>query len=452
MASFVIDSKMFRDQYGTPEMRAVFSDEQLMQNWLNSWVALAEAERDLGIVPKEAAAHIKECAKWENMNMDTVREGFFTTSHPLMPQIREFERVCGKKAGGYIHWGATTQDIMDTAVVLQIKDAHEIITKEVKELLHLCLERAKENKNLVMAGRTHGQHAVPITLGSKIAIWADEFGRHLERLEQGKERYLVGQLAGAAGSLASLGEQGLAVQEGYCKNLGLNVPITPWHVARDGFAEFASTVAIIAGTVGKIANEFINLERTEICEVEESFSMGKVGSSTMPHKRNPMVCENILATVRVVQTNASLSFGAMIQEHERDMSFWQTEWSYIPQICIMLDGAIAMLKVILKNMIVHKDRIKKNLYMTKGLIVSERAMLSLGHYLGRQSAHDVIYDGAMKAFEDDRMLLDVLLEDERVTSKISKNTLEELLHPDNYIGSCSEFVNRVVKRWENINK
>ena len=192
MASFVIDSKMFRDQYGTPEMRAVFSDEQLMQNWLNSWVALAEAERDLGIVPKEAAVHIKECAKWENMDMDTVREGFFTTSHPLTPQIREFERVCGKKAGGYIHWGATTQDIMDTAVVLQIKDAHEIITKEVKELLHLCLERANENKNFVMAGRTHGQHAVPITLGSKIAIWADEFGRHLERLEQGKERYLVG--------------------------------------------------------------------------------------------------------------------------------------------------------------------------------------------------------------------------------------------------------------------
>lgn len=426
MASFVIDSDMFKDQYGTPEMRAVFSDEQLMQNWLNAWVALAEAETELGIVPKEAAEHIRECAKWENMNMDEVRKGFFTTSHPLMPQIRGFEKVCGKKAGGYIHWGATTQDIMDTAVVLQIKDAHRILTSQVKELLGLCLKRAKENQNLVMAGRTHGQHAVPITLGYKIAIWADEFGRHLERLEEGKSRYLVGQLAGAAGTLASLGDQGFDVQERYCKNLGLSVPVTTWHVARDGFAEFASTVAMIAGTVGK------------------------VGSSTMPHKRNPMVCENILATVRIVQANAALSFGAMIQEHERDMSFWQTEWSYIPQICIMLDGAIAMLKIILENMIVHEDRIRKNLYMTKGLIVSERAMLNLGHYLGRQNAHDVIYDGSMKAFEEDRMLLDVLLEDCRVTSKINRETLEELLEPANYAGSCAAFVDRAMERWGDV--
>lgn len=450
MASFVIDSDMFKDQYGTPEMRAVFSDEQLMQNWLNAWGALAEAETELGIVPKEAGEHIRKCAKWENMNMDEVRKGFFTTSHPLMPQIRGFEKVCGKKAGGYIHWGATTQDIMDTAVVLQIKDAHRILTSQVKELLGLCLKRAKENQNLVMAGRTHGQHAVPITLGYKIAIWADEFGRHLERLEEGKSRYLVGQLAGAAGTLASLGDQGFDVQERYCKNLGLSVPVTTWHVARDGFAEFASTVAMIAGTVGKISNEFINLERTEICELEESFAMGKVGSSTMPHKRNPMVCENILATVRIVQANAALSFGAMIQEHERDMSFWQTEWSYIPQICIMLDGAIAMLKIILENMIVHEDRIRKNLYMTKGLIVSERAMLNLGHYLGRQNAHDVIYDGSMKAFEEDRMLLDVLLEDCRVTSKINRETLEELLEPANYAGSCAAFVDRAMERWGDV--
>ena len=272
----------------------------------------------------------------------------------------------------------------------------------------------------------------------------------MERLEEGKSRYLVGQLAGAAGTLASLGDQGFNVQERYCKNLGLSVPITTWHVARDGFAELASTVAMIAGTVGKISNEFINLERTEICELEESFAMGKVGSSTMPHKRNPMVCENILATVRIVQANAALSFGAMIQEHERDMSFWQTEWSYIPQICIMLDGAIAMLKIILENMIVHEDRIRKNLYMTKGLIVSERAMLNLGHYLGRQNAHDVIYDGSMKAFEEDRMLLDVLLEDCRVTSKINRETLEELLEPANYAGSCAAFVDRAMERWGDV--
>lgn len=447
MGSFVIDSGMFCDQYGTPAMREVFSDEQLIQRWLDIWAALAQAEAETGIIPEEAAEHIRSCADYKNMDMDEIREGFLKTSHPLMPQIRCFEKACGKKAGGFIHWGATTQDIMDTAVVLQIKDAHKILREQVRELLHLCLDRAKENRDVVMAGRTHGQHAVPITLGYKIAIWADEFGRHLERLDQGRERYLVGQLAGAAGTLASLGDEGLEVQRRLCGILGLNVPVTTWHVARDGFAEFASTVAMIAGTVGKIANEFINLERTEICELEESFAMGKVGSSTMPHKRNPMVCENILATVRVVQANAALSFGAMIQEHERDMSFWQTEWSYIPQICIMLDGAIGMMKTILRNMIVHQDRIRHNLYMTKGLIVSERAMLTLGHYLGRQDAHDVIYDGSMRAFEEDRMLFDVLMEDERVTSKISEEVLRELLEPVNYTGSCAEFVNRADKKW-----
>lgn len=450
MGSFVIDSSMFCDQYGTPAMRDVFSDEHLVQKWLDIWAALAEAEAQLGVIPVEAAEHIRSCADYKNIDMDEIREGFLKTSHPLMPQIRCFEKACGKKAGGFIHWGATTQDIMDTAVVLQVKDAHKILGAQVKELLHLCLDRARENQNVVMAGRTHGQHAVPITLGYKIAIWADEFGRHLERLEQGKGRYLVGQLAGAAGTLASLGDDGLEVQKRLCAILELGVPVTTWHVARDGFAEFASTVAMIAGTVGKIANEFINLERTEICELEESFAMGKVGSSTMPHKRNPMVCENILATVRIVQANAALSFGAMIQEHERDMSYWQTEWSYIPQICIMLDGAIEMMKTILKNMIVHKDRIRHNLYMTKGLIVSERAMLTLGYYLGRQDAHDVIYDGSMKAFEEDRMLLDVLLEDERVTSKISEEVLRELLEPVNYTGSCSKFVDRVGEKWGRI--
>ena len=450
MASFVIDSEMFRDQYGTEEMRAVFSDTQLVQNWLNAWVALSKAEAELGIIPQEAADHIRSCAKAEDMNMDTIREGFFKTSHPLMPQIREFERVCGKEAGEWIHWGATTQDIMDTAVVLQIKDAQVIIEKRVAELLRLCLKHAEENKDVTMAGRTHGQHAVPITLGYEIAIWPDELGRHLERLGQGKERYLVGELSGAAGSLASLYEQGLAVQDKYCQNLGLHTPTITWHVERDGFAEFASIVSMIAGTVGKIANEFINLERTEICELEEGFTMGKIGSSTMPHKRNPMVCENILATCRIVQANAGLSFGAMIQEHERDMSFWQTEWSYIPQICIMLDGAMDMMKGILEGMIVRKDHIERNLYMTKGLIVSERVMLTLGKYIGRQTAHDVIYEASMRAFDEDCLLGDILKQDDRVMSRIPVDVLEDVLEPKNYTGSCAKMVDQVVAKWGHI--
>ena len=450
MAAFVFDSKLFCDQYGTKAMRKVFSDEQLVQNWLDCWVSLARAEAELGIVPKDAAEHIAACAKNEHMDMDAIREGFTRTSHPLMPQIREFERLCGHKAGGWIHWGATTQDIMDTAVVLQLRDAHRIIVEQTKVLLHLCLQRAMETRDIVMPGRTHGQHAVPVTLGYKIAIWAAEFGRHLERLEKGKKRYLVGELAGAAGTLASLGKDGLAVQEGFCRNLDLGVPLTTWHVARDGFAEFASTIAMLAGTVGKIANEFINLERTEICELEEGFTMGKVGSSTMPHKRNPMVCENILANCRLIQNSACLGFGAMIQEHERDMSFWQTEWSYLPQICLLADNVMTQLEGILQGMIVRKEQIKKDLYLTKGLIVSERVMLTLGQYLGRQDAHDVIYEASMKAFEENRMLKDVLKADPRVTDKISDAILDDVLEPMNYTGCCTEMVDKVVAEFKNI--
>ena len=335
-------------------------------------------------------------------------------------------------------------------MVLQLRDAHKIIVEQTKVLLRLCLERAQENRDVVMPGRTHGQHAVPITLGYKIAIWAAELGRHLERLEEGKKRYLVGELAGAAGTLASLGKQGLAVQEGFCHNLGLGVPLTTWHVARDGFAEFASSIAMLAGTVGKIANEFINLERTEICELEEGFSMGKVGSSTMPHKRNPMVCENILANCRLIQNSATLGFGAMIQEHERDMSFWQTEWSYLPQICLLADNVLRQLQGILQGMLVRREQIKHNLYFTKGLIVSERVMLTLGQYLGRQAAHDVIYEASMKAFEENRLLEDVLKADARVTSRISKEILDEVLEPMNYTGCCGEMVDRVVSRLKDI--
>lgn len=447
MTSSVIDSALFKDQYGTEAMRNVFSDETQIQKWLDAWAALAQAEATQGIVPQDAADEIKAKAVYENINMDDVREGFKKTAHPLMPQIKSFTQSLSKEAGGYVHWGATTQDITDTGLVLQLKDAQALIVSQVEGLLRDCLKQADKYKNLVMAGRTHAQHAVPITLGYKIAIWANEFGRHLERLQQAKHRYLVGELAGAAGTLASLGDKGLAVQAKYCDLLGLETPTITWHVSRDGFAEFSDILSMIAGTVAKIANEIINLQRTEIEEVEEGFTMGKIGSSTMPQKRNPMICENIVATTRLVQASAPLGTTAMVQEHERDMTFWQTDWAYLPQICINLSGAMAMLHTVLNQMIVHEDNIKRNLAMTKGMIVSERVMLDLGRYLGRQVAHEVIYENCMKAFEEDKPLLELLLQDKRVTDDVDEATLRELLDPENYTGSSAKMVDRVLAQY-----
>lgn len=448
MASSVIDSELFKDQYGTEAMRAVFSEETQIQKWLDAWAALAQAEAKEGLVPEAAAKEIKEKAVFSNIDMDEVREGFAKTSHPLMPQIKSFTKSLSPEAGGFVHWGATTQDITDTGLVLQLKDAQAILVKQIQEVLTDCLKQAKKYQNLVMAGRTHAQHAVPITLGYKIAIWANEFGNHLERIQQGQKRYLMGELAGAAGTLASFGDKGLAIQNDYCQLLGLETPTITWHVSRDGFAEFSGILSMVAGTVGKIANEIINLQRTEIGEVEEGFSMGKIGSSTMPQKRNPMICENIYSTTRLVQTNATLGFTSMVQEHERDMSFWQSDWSYLPQICINLSGALKMLHTVLNQMIVHEDNIKRNLAETKGMIVSERVMLELGHYLGRQVAHEVIYENCMKAFDEDKPLLDLLLQDKRVTEDVDEPTLRDILDPEKYSGSSAELVNRVLAKYQ----
>lgn len=448
MASSPIDSALFKDQYGTQKMRDVFAETTQIQKWLDAWSALAQAEAAEGVIPQAAAQEIKDNAIYKNINMDDVREGFRKTSHPLMPQIKSFSQSLSPEAGGYVHWGATTQDITDTGLVLQLKDAQVIIVQQVQELLSDCLRQAKKYRTLVMAGRTHAQHAVPITLGYKIAIWANEFGRHLDRLEQAKSRYLVGELAGAAGTLASLGDKGLAVQNRFCHLLGLETPTITWHVSRDGFAEFSDILSMIAGTVAKIANEIINLQRTEIEEVEEGFTMGKIGSSTMPQKRNPMICENIVATTRLVQASAPLGTAAMVQEHERDMTFWQTDWAYLPQICINLSGAMQMLHTVLTQMIVHEDNIKRNLAKTKGMIVSERVMLELGRYLGRQTAHEVIYENCMKAFDQDQPLLDLLLQDSRVTDDVDEATLRDILDPEKYSGSCAQMVDRVVAKYQ----
>ncbi|WP_311515187.1 adenylosuccinate lyase [Oligella urethralis] len=448
MSSSVMDSEIYRGIFVSEKMRQVFSDESLMQKWLDAWAALAKAESSLGIIPEAAAEKIVQKASFDVFEPALIREGIVDTTHPLIVQIRQFTEAVGGREGGFIHWGATTQDIMDTAVVLQIKEAQEILLMQLDKFLTTLLSLSDKYKTTIMAGRTHGQHALPITLGYKIAIWADEIGKHIERLTTGQERYLVSSLSGAAGTLASVSEKGLAIQEKFSEYLGLKQPTITWHVQRDGFAEYASYIAMIAGTIGKIANEIINLQRTEIGEIEEGFNDGQIGSSTMPHKRNPMICEYVVGLTRVIQRNASLSFDAMIQEHERDMTYWTTEWSYIPQINMMLSGGIEQMQGVLERFIVHENKMAKNIEQLKGLIVSENLMLTLGSHVGRQVAHDMVYKVSMKAFEEDRHLLDVTLEDVEIMSHLTKGEVENCLDPKSYVGLCEVFVERVQQKWK----
>ena len=445
MASHILDSRFLKDLYGTPEMRTIFDDMHLLQTWLDTEVALAQAEAELGVIPKAAAVEITRRATAEGLDLPRLKQLVDQTVHPIVPLIRLLEQACDEDAGEYIHWGATTQDIMDTAMILQAKEALAIIEGRLAGLGRVLSRMAQKYRDVPMAGRTHGQQALPITFGYKIAIWLAEVNRHCERLEQIKPRLLVGEFGGAVGTLASVAEHGLEIQAGMMRRLGLGTPLISWHASRDNLAEFASILSLIAATMGKIAREVISLQRTEISEVEEPFNEGKVGSSTMPHKRNPMLCEAILALARLVMHNTPAATDAMIQEHERDWVGDHMEWAYLPEICIMTDGALCLATRVMDGLVVHPDRMQLNLHQTNGLMLSEAVMLELAGKIGRQSAHGVIYECAMRAVEQGLPFRQTLAEHAVVTQHLTGEDIERLLDPIHYTGLAGQFVDRVLQ-------
>jgi 3-carboxy-cis,cis-muconate cycloisomerase len=439
-------SIFLKDLYGTDEMRAVFSDMAVLQRWLDVEVALAQAQGELGVIPLAVAKEIANKGKAELMNTARMKQGIDHTLHPIVPLIREFKTVCSGEAGEFIHFGATTQDIMDTAVVLQIKSAIALIEDKLASIEIRLAELAREHRNTLMAGRTHGQHALPITFGYKVAIWLDEYRRHADRLFACKSRVLVGQFGGAVGTLAALenAEMALKVRDRMMTHLGLGTPTITWHVAHDAFAEFASVIAMIAGTCGKIANEVIALQKSEVWELEEPYSHGKVGSSTMPHKRNPMICEAIVALARLVMNNARNAWDGMIQEHERDWTYNHMEWAYVPDICVMTDGALALMLRVLRDMQVHTGRMARNVHALGGLMLSEAVMFALGKHVGKQTAHDVVYECAMKAVDGDVPFREVLLGDPIVAQHLQPHELDVLLDPARYTGLAGVMVDLVL--------
>lgn len=447
MGSHMIESKLFRDQFSTNEMRIIFSDENMVQQWINVEVNLALVEAELGVIPKEAAEEIKNKGKVELFNFENIKKGIDHTWHPIVPFIREYNSLCNSNYGEYLHWGVTTQDIMDTGMVLQIKEALNVLERDLKEIEKtLCLLADKHSKT-PMAGRTHGQHALPITFGYKVAVWASEINRHLERLAQMKGRVLTGNIAGAVGTLASLGPIGIDVQKGINDRLGLETPDIAWHVSRDRFADVTSLLGMIGGTFGKIANEIIQLQKTEISELEEPFQMGRIGSSTMPQKRNPMACEAVVGLCRLLRTQSSLGFETMVQEHERDMGPWQSEWEFIPEMFLLGSAVLYHMKWILGKLQVYPGNMMRNLEKSKGLIMSEAVMMKLAEKIGRQEAHDVVYKLAMDAFENEKTLRGVLLEDQVVSNILSLNDIDELLNPISYTGLSHIFVANVTKKF-----
>jgi 3-carboxy-cis,cis-muconate cycloisomerase len=423
-------------------MRKIWDDLNTVQKWLDVEAALARAQAKLGIIPAAYANEISKKARVELIDMDELKRGIDKTTHPLMPLVRVFRTVCAGDAGEFIHWGATTQDIMDTGLVLQIKESLELVEPCLSAVNKTLKHMASEHKDTVMAGRTHGQHALPITFGYKVAVWQKEITRHLTRLEQVKKRVLIGQFGGAVGTLASMGSGGLEVQELMFRELGLEVPDIAWHASRDSLAELVCVLGMISATLGKIANEVVTLQKTEYGELEEPFEMGMVGSSTMPHKRNPMTSESVVAISKMVRYNVPLAIEAMVGEFERDMRTWQTEWKFVGESFILLSGAIRSINRVLQRLYINVGQMRSNVYMTKGLILSEAIMLKLGEKIGRQKAHDLVYKICMKAYEEDMPLQDALMQEPSILGELTPQEIEVIMDPVSYTGLSSYFAEK----------
>lgn len=443
MPSHIIDFALFGDQFSTPEMRAVFDERAMIQRWLDVETALAAAQAELGLIPADAAATIARRARVAELDLDAIRRDLVVTAHPIVPLVRELGRVSGD-AGRWVHWGATTQDIMDTGLVLQLKDAHAILRRDLLALVRALAELAGRHRDTVMAGRTHAQQALPITFGFKVAVWIVECLRQITRIDEAAPRLLVGQLAGAVGTLAGFGERGEILQARVMQRLGLGTPLIAWHAARDTITEFVTLLAMIGATLARIANEVIQLQRSEIMELEEPFAHGKVGSSTMPHKRNPAHAERIVAIGRLLRGLATTALETMVASHERDMSVGRAEWALVPEAACLAAASLQWSLVIARGLRVNVERMAQNLDRLGGLLTSEAIMLGLGRAIGRQTAHDVVYDAAMAAFEGRGSFRDLLLADARVSAVLSVVELEEMLRPEAYTGLAAVFVDRVL--------
>ena len=444
-ASAAIDSLLFRNAFGTPQMREIFSDRATIARYVDVEIALARAQGEVGVIPSEAAEAIAKHASSDDLDLERLRTETAIVGYPILPLVRQLVDQCGE-AGKYVHWGATTQDIMDTATVLQVRDALELIAADLGELRAILTTLAQRYRDTPMAGRTHLQQAVPVTFGYKAAIWLAMFDRHTQRLRQIRPRVAVGQFGGAGGTLASLGDRGLEVQQALMDELGLTAPDITWHVARDSLAEAVNLLALITGSLGKIAYDVMIMASTEFGEVSEPFVSGRGASSTMPQKRNPISSEIMLALAKAVRQHAGLMADAVIQDFERATGPWHAEWIALPESFVMTAGSLNQAKFMLGGLSVDESRMRSNLGLTSGLIVAEAVMMGLAPHIGREPAHDVVYDACRTVDEYGGTLADALASMPVVSAHLDREALHRLTDPTNYLGMAPQMVDRAISR------
>ncbi len=437
-------SEILPDPYGSAEVRALFSDRAMLQAMLDVEAALARAEAKLGLVPRAAADAITASARIGKLDLERVAASTRKVGYPVVGVVDELGRIAGPSAARHLHLGATTQDIVDTAMVLQMRAALARIRAGLIAVAKALARQARRYRDTPMAGRTHLQHAVPITFGYKCAVWAAPLAAHVERLDVAARRALIVQFGGAAGTLASLGSKGPAVLETLARELGLGIPAITWHVARDGFAEIASVLALICGSLAKFALDFALLAQSEVAEVAEPHAEGRGGSSTMPQKRNPIACEAILAATRVVHALAPAMYAAMAHEHERAAGGWQSESLILPQCFTLTAGALERARVIAEAMAVDTGRMLANLSAKQGLIMAESLAAALTPSMGRARAHRTVERIANRAIDEGRNLRDTAEADSELRRHLDVAKIDRALEPSSYLGAAGEFADRVI--------
>jgi 3-carboxy-cis,cis-muconate cycloisomerase len=444
MPATALDSTILRDIFTTEAMRRVFSDERRIEYYLQFEAALARVQARLGIIPAKAAEEIERQCRIETIDLAKLKRQTERIGYSVLPVVQQIVENCTDGLGEWCHWGATTQDITDTATVMQIAEALRLVEADLHAISTSLADLARRYRDTPMAGRSNLQQAVPITFGFKAATLLAAMQRHRARLDELKPRVLVGEFAGAAGTLSSLGSEGLKVQAALMQELGLGQPEIAWHTVRDRIAEVGCFLALVTGTLGKLSMDVKLLMQTEVGEVFERFHEGRGSSSTMPQKRNPISCLYIHATAALVRQNAAALLEAAVADHERSTGPWQIEWIALPEIFLLASGCLAQSRDLVAGLQVDEKQMRANLDLTRGMIVSEAVMMGLGPKLGRQRAHDLVYDICRKAVATGRPLLDLLAEDAEIARHATRSELAKLTDPANYLGLAGEMVDRVL--------
>ncbi len=444
MASSIIDSAIFQGIFSSDAMRHVWSDENRTQKYLDIERALAVVQGRLGLIPQEAADEIVSHCRLDQIDMAQLRAQTERIGYPILGVVSQLNALCRDQLGEYCHWGATTQDITDTATVLQIREGLVLVDGELAAIATALAKLAREHRDTPIIGRSNLQQAIPVTFGYKMAGLLSAVLRHRERIAQLRERVLVGEFAGAAGTLASLHTGAMDTQGGLCAELGLKQPVIAWHTIRDNIAEVGAVLGLIGGTLGKLSMDVKLMMQTEVAEVFEPYHHGRGSSSTMPQKRNPISSAYIHGAISVLRQHAAALMDAMVADHERSTGPWQIEWIVLPEAFCLLAGALKQSRVIVEGLEVDAVAMRRNIDMTHGLVMSEAVMMGLGPYIGREYAHDLVYDICREALKQQRPLLDLLCENAKIMKHVTREQLAAMCDPANYLGQSGLMVDRVL--------